>query len=560
MSGKKRGGSMPDDLEEDIPVEELEYEDPYEDEYEAEIEWDEDGANQELDEDDADAANDDDVAADDDAGDDEVAKYDELDENEVKNPNSIRIVPGNAVAAAAAADVESSKAPVSRDVWLRSKHGLDEENETLTYDATAYDMLHAMRLDWPCLSIAVLRDALGMARKRFPHTMYLAAGTQADEAGNNVIVLLKLSDLRKTKHDDDDDDDGGFDVTDIDETGGGRGNDGGGGDDDDDDDDDDDSNDTAHITWKAIAHDGSVNRLKAMPHHNNILASWSEKAVVSIWDAQSHISALDDASVRAPFKLAPLANFKEHTAEGFALDWSAQVEGRLLSGDNDKLIRMWEMQNGAGWAGGAAPFVGHAGSVEDVQWSPVEANVFASCSSDRTIKVWDTRASNASMLSIDAHNTDVNVIAWNALMTYLIVSGADDGSFSIWDFRRAGAGAAASFRWHTQPITSVEWSPDEDSVLAVACSEQISIWDLSLERDVDAQAALAAAQAVPTAGDDKPSLPANLDDVDADVPPQLLFVHQGQQEIREVHWHAQIPGSLVSTASDGLNVWKASNV
>jgi ribosome assembly protein RRB1 len=297
-----------------------------------------------------------------------------------------------------------------------------------------------------------------------------------------------------------------------------------------------------------------------MPHHNNILASWSEKAVVSIWDAQSHISALDDASVRAPFKLAPLANFKEHKAEGFALDWSAQVEGRLLSGDNDKLIRMWEMQNGAGWAGGAAPFVGHAGSVEDVQWSPVEANVFASCSSDRTIKVWDTRASNASMLSIDAHSTDVNVIAWNALMTYLIVSGADDGSFSIWDFRRAGAGAAASFRWHTQPITSVEWSPDEDSVLAVACSEQISIWDLSLERDVDAQAALAAAQAVPTAGDDKPSLPANLDDVDADVPPQLLFVHQGQHEIREVHWHAQIPGSLVSTAYDGLNLWKASNV
>ena len=33
---------------------------------------------------------------------------------------------------------------------------------------------------------------------------------------------------------------------------------------------------------------------------------------------------------------------------------------------------------------------------------------------------------------------------------------------------------------------------DEDSVLAVACAEQISIWDLSLERDTDAQAAVSA--------------------------------------------------------------------
>lgn len=104
--------------------------------------------------------------------------------------------------------------------------------------------------------------------------------------------------------------------------------------------------------------------------------------------------------------------------------------------------------------------------MEDLQWSPAEPAVLASCSADRSICVWDARAGNTKPGAkiLGAHGADVNVISWNKLVNYLLVSGngmpnsklptpttgyclacaitlcafgagGDDGIFRIWDLR-----------------------------------------------------------------------------------------------------------------------------
>lgn len=200
---------------------------------------------------------------------------------------------------------------------------------------------------------------------------------------------------------------------------------------------------------------------------------------------------------------------------------------------------------------------------------------------------------------------------------YLLLSGGDDGLFKIWDLRTFSGGNTdpiASFSWHKEAITSLEWHPTDPSVLAVAGADdqvfenifsvffclfipipipmpvlvlvlilffsrltqsmqQVTLWDMAVELDTDVSA---------VNGGDEP-----------EVPPQLLFIHQvslslslpthhphphspsiyppsfplsvvtvvqGQTDIKELHWHPQIPGAVLTTAEDGFNFFKTISV
>lgn len=49
-------------------------------------------------------------------------------------------------------------------------------------------------------SFDILRDDLGGPRSAFPHTVTLAAGTQAAHPKQNALALMKLSNLGQGKH------------------------------------------------------------------------------------------------------------------------------------------------------------------------------------------------------------------------------------------------------------------------------------------------------------------------------------------------------------------------
>jgi ribosome assembly protein RRB1 len=291
-----------------------------------------------------------------------------------------------------------------------------------------------------------------------------------------------------------------------------------GGDDSEDSDDNPDEELEPKLEHVSFSHRGAVNRVRLWEDANKV-ATWSESGTVQIFDIAGQLHQLQGGAKAARTELACF-NLRE---EGYALEWG--YDGRLYAGGNGLFIFD---PSESGWTQSAA-LIGHTAAVEDIQRSPSEPFALASCGCDRSIKFWDTRAIGLdAQLSLPyAHNGDVNVIAWNSLSSFQVASGGDDSVFKVWDLRNLSE--AVSVQWHSDSITSIAWNPKDESELSVSSADdRVTVWDFMIEDDCETEEGF---------------------------PSQLLFVHQGQEDLKELRYHPTL-GFIVSTGADGFNVFR----
>lgn len=435
--------------------------------------------------------------------------------------------------------------------------------EHLVYDESAYHLFHKCMVEWPSLSFDfVCLNANGqyhniapVKQDTYPLSISAVLGTQADFANKNKLVCLRMSNLHRTdpathakrknvsKPVTSDDDSSEEEDSDNDESLLA-------------------SPDRNPILQNAdIRLDSTVNRVRVMPQKSNIVAVWTESKRVSLIDAAPALDSINRdnrnrmsaINAPSPSSVRPFYSFTGHKQEGFALDWSRVGEGRLLSGAYNGSIYLTQpaSREGASWVTSPDRFRAHMRPVEDIQWSPNERDVFVSCSADKSIRVWDAREHRRPVLGIQrAHDADVNVISWNTNETHLLLSGGDDGVIKVWDMRALTKGnnedakPAAEFRQHQKAITCVQWHPTDSSMLCAGSEDgSVSIWDLAVERDAEEELR----EGVVLSGADE-------------FPPQLLFIHMGQKDVKEARWHPGCTSLVMSTAADGLNVFQASNI
>lgn len=385
----------------------------------------------------------------------------------------------------------------------------DEHEVDMEVDQSAYHMLHSLNTEWPCLTFAPLSNAGPSEQTSFPQSGTLVTGTQAADDAQNSIFILSYSNLHRTSKEKNVDSSKGVNDDDSDSE------------DESSSSSDDDEQEEPLFTCNSIPHHGSVNRLKCYQEGSNTsCATFSSTGIVNVWDINNskHLLSLPQ---------------KTHQTEGYALAYKGP-DGGLLSGDCEGKINL----SSSGFTLNTI-FLGHKGSVEDLQWSPTEASVFASCGTDGHLRLWDSRIQGGTAaLSHHLHpGTDINVFSWNALKPNLVATGADDSIFSVWDLRKMNTSITRS-DWHKGPITSIEWSPHDSDVLVVSGEDnQISLWDWSIVNDSDSH--------------QQDQLPDG-----TMIPSNLLFIHQGQRDIKEVHFHPQYQGTIISTSADSFNIFK----
>ncbi len=415
---------------------------------------------------------------------------------------------------------------IDKATFMPGRHKL-AAGETLAPDVTAYKMLHALESPWPCLSLDIIPDGLGDSRSTYPATMYAVAGTQAarEREKDNQILVMKLSSLNrmeKNPDDSDDEDDGDDDTEPILET-------------------------------RPIPLTSCTNRIRAhqAPQVNHTqfptttTASMTESGQVLLHDITLHLNSFDSpGTVVTPQQSKPVHFIRAHkSVEGYGLAWSPLIpEGKLATGDTNGNIFITTRNESGAWATDTSPFRGHGGTVEELEWSPTEQNVFASAGNDGMVKIWDTRSkARKAPVSVQVSNTDVNALSWSHQTPHLLASGADDGEWAVWDLRQWKPSSnqanatkhvpVASFNFHKEQITSVKWHPTDDSIVLVAAGDNtMTLWDLAVELDDEESKDTAGVQ---------------------DVPPQLLFVHYMEQ-VKEGHWHRQIPGCVMATGGSGF--------
>ncbi|RNF23773.1 putative peroxisomal targeting signal type 2 receptor [Trypanosoma conorhini] len=394
------------------------------------------------------------------------------------------------------------------------------------------------------------RDAVG--HTTYPLALTLVCGSQADELSKNQLYVLRITNICRTKHDgeSDSDSDGSY-----------IGDDGDSEDDKDEEEGEEVNNGEPIVQHRTISHYGTANRLRCAHHNTNLVAVWSDAGHVQVFDLENEVTMLCDYKnwvksqgkptvQKKPSALVFCTPSTAHRTEGYGLDWSPTVQGVFASGDCDGNLFVWQPSDDGRWrAAASSTSETQSPSVEEIQWSPTQADVLIATRVGGVVEVWDTRDMRKSKIHWQADPTDINVADWNKARqaSHLLVTGADSGAVAVWDLRKVSeATPIQRLPWHRGSITSVEFSLHNESVLAVTGDDgQCTLWDLSLERDPS---------------EEKEVIGELFGRQDlTGIPDQLMFQHQGLEHPKEVHWHAQIPGMVITTDYSGLHLFRPMN-
>lgn len=182
-----------------------------------------------------------------------------------------------------------------------------------------------------------------------------------------------------------------------------------------------------------INHQGEINRARYMPQQPNIIATKTITGDINIFDYHKHPTIPVDDEVK------PQLVLKGHEKEGFGLSWNPTKKGLLLSGSDDNIIYIWNIEGQEMKGASLEPYLefkGHESVVEDVCWHKTDENIFGSVSDDKKLRIWDIRTREDSVYTVFAHTEEILSLDFSPFDEKLLLTSSADKTVKLWDIRK----------------------------------------------------------------------------------------------------------------------------
>jgi WD40 repeat protein len=150
------------------------------------------------------------------------------------------------------------------------------------------------------------------------------------------------------------------------------------------------------------------------------------------------------------------------------------LQDLLASCSEDKTIKVWDLNEEKT----IQTITHHKDKVASVCWHPEESNILLSASYDGTISLFDP--SKSSKFNSYKISKDVESLKWNPHQKQQFCASLEDGTVVMYDYRNTKS-AVGSFKPHPGTCSDISFHPLESHVFATCSAEEsiISFWDIS---------------------------------------------------------------------------------
>lgn len=224
---------------------------------------------------------------------------------------------------------------------------------------------------------------------------------------------------------------------------------------------------------KKYANNHEINRARYMPQDPNIIATINGAGEIDFYNRQ-------DVSKTAHLHYTP------HSDNGYGLAWSPHVKGYILSSSDDKSAIVSDYAKISTNNAQIYKTTDHDDIVNDAKWHMHESNVFGSVSDDNKFRLFDIRASSTSAVSTyyDETAKGINSLSFSPFSHHLVALGNANSNIELIDTRKLSStptklGLLHTMMGHSDAITSMEFSPHQDGILATSSQDRrLILWDL----------------------------------------------------------------------------------